>query len=181
MPHIQILRMLDVVIEDLRHDVERLVRRDRESESFRQARRKSATRHAHALRDRHEPRGRQALEVEERLVLHRVDVDVHVAHQLRRHQRLAIFADHFGLDRRQPHELGLRLVFEIDRLRAGGPFHRFVLLDDLVDVGKDLPLDSEQRRSDHDRKKKDDFLHDVKNNISVPTDRVTFRATIRTQ
>jgi len=76
MPHSQVVRMLDVVIEHLREKQQRLVRSDRKSVADRQFRGK------HALRQRHQARRSRTRKIEEGLMSVRLEIDIHMAHQL---------------------------------------------------------------------------------------------------
>ena len=56
--------------------------------------------------------------VEQRLMLVRVEIDVHVAHQLRQLRGHAILGHHLRADASDPQQLGMRSVAEVDGLNA---------------------------------------------------------------
>ena len=131
--HLDVLRMLDVEIEHLREEQQRLVRRQRKSEAC------GHLRGEHSLRQRHQARRRGAAESEERLMLGLIEIDVHVAHQLGKLRRRAVRVDHLRADAGDPQQLrGRARIAEVDALHARRPFHRVINLVDRVNRRDEL-------------------------------------------
>ena len=134
MANFEVVRVLDVVVEHLCEQQNRLIGCDRESVTDGKFRRQ------HSLRQRHQTRCRRAGKIEDRLMKVGIEVDVEVAHQLRQLRRRSIFRDHLGADAGNPQQLRRDAAAQHDLLDARRTFHRFVFAIDCVDLGKDLPF-----------------------------------------
>jgi hypothetical protein len=125
---------LDVVVENLCRQEERLAREDRHAETVGEADLLLP------LRERKDPVRRLAGDFEDLAVERLVHVQVGVTHELLRRRRLSVRADHDGLEAGHPEQLGRARLLDPDHLRALRPEHRLVLAIDEVGLRDELRL-----------------------------------------
>ena len=150
MPHLEILRLLDVQIQHLGEEDQGFTGHDRKAKAVGDPGGK------HSLRKGHQPGRDWPLKSEHCLVCGGVEIDVDVAHQLGQLGRGSIFLHHLGADPGDPEKLRFLRVAQMDALDAGRTLHGPVFPIDGVGLRKDPEGVGARGRRGHPERQNDD-------------------------